>query len=284
MTPLKNAVAADIERFLSLIWLPGEVRELRCPQYNTQGQTASGYFDSPAALAKAAAGWDGIANSYFTLNPVKPDLLARAPNRVDGHARNTTADCDVLRRHWLFLDVDPSRPPRCSSTDSEREAALATLTAVTRALSDAGWPDPATALSGNGYYALYRIDLDNNPETTGLVKAVLESLATRFDTAAAHIDPTVYNASRIAAIIGTLKVKGEPTPDRPHRRSQIVSAPESLSVVSEDLLLSVAQSGPPTAEKKRHSTFIGSIPADSLRDILDRHGIEYKEQPLTPRA
>jgi hypothetical protein len=275
----RASVAAEIERFLGLLWQPGEVRELRIPRHNKYGQTASGYFDSPATLAKAAATWDGKANLYFTLNPVNPPLLARASNRINDRAEHTTADTDILQRRWLYIDVDPIRPSGISSTEAEREAALAALELVTDFLSDAGWPLPVTAMSGNGYYALYRVDLPNTPESAALIKAILESLASKFNTPAVHIDPTVYNASRIAAVIGTLKRKGDPTPDRPHRRSQLVSVPEDLLVVEEGLLHAVADQAPKPAKLSPSSRDTESSHAVSLQGILDRHGIEYHIQP-----
>ena len=45
----------DVQRFLHILWSPGDVRELRIPRHNRYGHTASGYFDSPDELAAAAA-------------------------------------------------------------------------------------------------------------------------------------------------------------------------------------------------------------------------------------
>jgi len=77
-------------------------------------------------------------------------------------------------------------------------------------------------MSGNGFYLLYAIDRPNDDAATALIKRVLEGLAARFDTAAAHIDTSVHNAARIMGLVGTTKVKGDSLPDRPHRRSQVV--------------------------------------------------------------
>ena len=78
-------------------------------------------------------------------------------------------------------------------------------------------------MSGNGFYLLYRIDLPNSEESTSLVKSVLNALASRFDSPDAHVDVSVANASRLVGLIGSTKVKGDPTPDRPHRVSKLVS-------------------------------------------------------------
>ncbi len=267
-------VSDDIERFLKLIGLPDQVRELRIPRSSKFNYTLSGYFNTPQALVKAAAHFNGKSNVYFTLNPVNPALLARANNHVE-KAQYATADSDIVHRDWLFLDIDPVRPSGISATEEEREAALGTLSKLTGYLAAAGWPDPVTAMSGNGYYALYRIDLPNDQESKAVVQAVLESLATRFDTSAVHLDKAVSNASRMAALIGTVKCKGENMPDRPHRRSCLISAPESLSVVQEDMLHALASQAMKSTVPSR-SARAGS---HDLRDILDQKGIEYRVQP-----
>jgi hypothetical protein len=64
----KGSVAVNIERFLNLMWFPGDVRELRCPHYNKFGQTASGYFDSPETLAKAAAMSDNVYCALYRVD------------------------------------------------------------------------------------------------------------------------------------------------------------------------------------------------------------------------
>ena len=121
----------EIIRFLRLLWQPGDVRELRVPRHNAYRHTASGYFETPESLAAAAQRFDGKANVFFTLNPVLPDLLARARNRVEDRAENTTADLEIQKRCWLFLDIDPVRPSGISSTEAERESALAVLGELT---------------------------------------------------------------------------------------------------------------------------------------------------------
>jgi putative DNA primase/helicase len=272
----KNSVSIGIKHFLDTLWLPGEVRELRSPKYNKYGHTLSGYFDSPEALIEAAFDYDSKANLYITLNPVNPTLMARAYNRVNERAEHTTADTDILRRCWFYLDIDPVRPSGISSSETEREAALATLNLVTDYLSIAGWPAPITAMSGNGYVALYRIDLSNNTEAAALLKSVLESLASRFNTSAVSVDPVVYNASRTIALIGTTKVKGDDLSDRPHRRSCLLWIPPKISVVRVEQLQTMVKLG---TEKFASSGNSNIRIGENLRHILDTHGIEYKVQP-----
>ena len=281
MTPTAplDAVSTDFRRFLSLIWLPGEVREVRVPKYNKFGHTASGYFDSPDTLASAAARWDGRANLYITLNPVNPALLARAANRIAEKAESTSSDTDVTRRRWLFIDIDPVRPAGIGSTEAERQAALEVLVQVISFLSGMGWPEGITAMSGNGWYLLYSIDLPNNGPSLDLVKGALEALAARFSSESVFIDTTVYNAARLAGLIGSLKVKGDSLPDRPHRRSQLESVPEQLIPVSAELLAAVAAQRPQPDLTRTPGALATTNSSLCLESILQEYSIEYQVQP-----
>ena len=235
---------------------------------------SAGYFDSPDTLATEVAKHDGRANLYVTLNPVDPDLLARAQNHIKDRLRDTTADENVPHLHWLFIDVDPIRPSGISSTETEREAAYEVLTAAVSALESLEWPEPLTAMSGNGYYALYRLDLPNDPASKALLKAVLGTLSARFSNSSAHIDTGVFNPARICGIVGSLKMKGDSTDERPHRRSHILSAPEELRAVTEAQLAALAEIQEPAPVRAQQS---GRAPL--LTNLLDAAGIQYREQP-----
>ena len=91
-----------------------------------------------------------------------------------------------------------------------------------------GWPDPVMADSGNGYHALYRIDLPNDDESRDLLKAVLEATAAKFDNQAVKIDRKVYNASRIMKAYGSRACKGDNIPERPHRIAMMFAPPPTI--------------------------------------------------------
>jgi putative DNA primase/helicase len=269
-----SKASPDVVRFLRALWRPGEVRELRVPKYNQYNQTASGYFDSLEHLAATVTRFDGVANVFVTLNPVAPDLLARATNRVRDRAESTTGDQEIDWRRWLLVDIDPVRPSGISSTATEQAAAFRVLHTLTEELTAAGWPQPLTASSGNGAYAIYAIDLPNDAESTTLIKNVLESLAVRHNAGDAHIDTAVANAARLVGLIGTLKMKGDSTPERPHRNSALISAPAGLVPVSREQLEQVASARPQAAA----TLLVRSRAPQRLTDLLDQGGIEYREQ------
>jgi hypothetical protein len=204
---------------LGVLHQQGTVFEIRIPKVRFRKQTASGYFDDPNAAATAALAFDGNAPAlYVTINPVAPALLARAANRMQDYAEHTTADHDIVRRHWLPLDIDPVRPSGISSTDAEHNAAHALAQQIRDELRQDGWPDPVYGDSGNGASLLYAIDLPNTPDVTDLIKRTLAGLAQRFNTDLVQVDTSVFNAARIMKLYGTIVKKGDNTPDRPHRQ------------------------------------------------------------------
>src|SRR5688572_9816114 len=81
---------------------PGAVVELRVPEAKGRRMVISGYFDDLELLAYAAKAVDGTGPGiYFTMNPVKPALLARCANRFQEYAKLTTADHDIESRRWV---------------------------------------------------------------------------------------------------------------------------------------------------------------------------------------
>src|SRR4051794_25713161 len=78
----------EILRALRLLVEPESVAELRV--LHTRRGTVSGYYTDLSAMVRDAAACSGRAPGvYLTLNPVLPELLARASNHVAVYARNT---------------------------------------------------------------------------------------------------------------------------------------------------------------------------------------------------
>jgi hypothetical protein len=264
---------------------PGAVVEMRVPEYGgRKANTASGYFDDLQRLINDARQADGkAAGLYFTMNPVKPELLARRVNRSEQYAKLTTADHDIQRRRWILIDIDPNRPAGICSTDAEHEAALSKTIEITDYLSGLGFPEPARMDSGNGAYLLYPVDMPNDDASRGLIQSFLNALGERFNDDVIKIDTSVYNAARIMRIPGTTNTKGDNTPERPHRRARLLSVPEHLVTVEPELLPSVAvpeqaaSAGTTTSEKP--TTY---APQDVTADIewmrqwLESHELETR--------
>ncbi|HWQ64814.1 MAG TPA: hypothetical protein VN429_10395 [Methanospirillum sp.] len=191
----------------------------------------SGYFSDLEKAATDILRYDAdskVSGIYVTLNDVDPALLARRANRIKfrlGKKDASTGDADIIRRRWLPIDIDPCRPSGVSSSESEHADALCRADTIAEFLTESGWPKPIIADSGNGAHLLYRIDLANNDESKTLVKSVLEFLDRRFSDSRSTVDTANFNASRIWKVYGTLSRKGDNLPERPHRRSKLLSGP-----------------------------------------------------------
>lgn len=260
---------ATADAFLHALWRPGDVRELRLLKIR-RGYAQSGYFDDPSKLVAAAARFDGLANAYVTLNPVNPELLARAVNRVV-QGGPATADVDVVERRWVLVDIDPKRPAGISATAEEVRHAETAAHSIRDHLCSLGWPSPVLGFSGNGFAELYQVRLPNDAASTSIVAAFIRYLATRFDSEDVVIDTTVTNPSRLTCLLGTLKLKGDSTADRPHRRSALVDLPGNLEVVPVELLTALAET---SRERMRGDDHRGWV-----RARLDAAGVAYHEHP-----
>lgn len=247
-----SEVCEEMLRALRLLFEPGQVVELRAPDVSEphyrQPHTVAGYFNDIEALADAAMAVGPHAKGvYITLNPVNPDLLARAANRtkVFGPRDAATSDKDIEARRWLAIDTDPKRPANISSTDAEHAAALQRAAAIADFLGERGWDAPIRADSGNGGHLLYRIDLP--ADDGGLVQRVLQALAATFSDTAVEVDVTVYNAARIWKLYGSVARKGDSILDRPHRCARLLSVPAQLQPAGGALLEALVEDLTPPA-------------------------------------
>ena len=230
--------ANEIIHALRLWFQAGDVFEVRVldavsADYRRE-HIESGYFDYEhiSAVPEALKRLLSFRGVYVTVNPVNPDLLARAVNRLRPAGRNpTTADTDIVRRRWLLIDCDPRRASGVSSSNAEHESALAKAREIRDGLSSLGWPDPIMTDSGNGAQLMYRIDL---PATDGgLVQKCTNAFALASDDAVS-IDTSVHNPARIWRLPGTMNCKGDSIPERPHRMARILEEPQDIVPVSRE--------------------------------------------------
>ena len=210
-----------------------------------------------------------------------------------GKKDSTTSDADILRRRWLPIDIDPLRPSGVSSTDEEHGLALAKADEVARWIAGLGFPEPVRADSGNGAHLLYRIDLPNDEAATALVKSCLATLDALFSDDRVNVDTANFNAARIWKLYGTVSRKGDNTPDRPHRRSRILSAPDELKSrdgrTARDLAARLpteqhAQQQPATAKDKGFDLrrlALRSRPRCAVRETVQRrHALHPRPVPV----
>lgn len=232
--------AEDINKSIALIThgIIDPVVEIRL--FKTKKGTMSGYYNKEGFkfIAKDLLGREGIDNVFITLNPVNPLLLLRGANKIRDYVGDTTGDSDITKREWIFIDFDAKRPSGISSSNEEKEKAKDLMEVVLKELNENNFPQPAIADSGNGYHLLYKIDMPNNNDSKGVMTNFLQSLSKKFSNDLIDIDKSVFNASRVIKLYGSLACKGENSADRPHRMSSIISIPHEIKTVStEDIKL-----------------------------------------------
>lgn len=279
----------SIHDSLTALFQPGQIIEVRA--ISDDGM-ASGYFDSFESLVQKVKilGDEGrYQGIYVTLNEVNPALLARRANRIKmrlSKKDSTTSDADILRRRWLPIDIDPVRPSGVSSSEEEHASALWLADLVKGFLSELGWPEPLVGDSGNGAHLLYRIDLPNDPESRELVKGCLETLSVLFSNRTEGsrcpclVDTANFNAGRIWKLYGTLSRKGDSTPERPHRRSAILSLGNE-GVVSPEQMKNLVSLLPKEDPGPMKSSLSRNKPGQviNLGEWLDVHHLLYDAKP-----
>lgn len=239
--------------------------------------TASGYFKDVDTLLKNLKLYENRQglNFYFVMNSVNEGCYSRQQRDcfIEINRNNktpTTSDKDIVKRNWLLLDIDCERPSGVSSTDAELQKSKDKANKVYRYLKNEGFEQPIVAYSGSGTHLLYRISLD--PSETQLVKDSLLALDMMFSDEEVKIDTSVFNASRITKLYGTMAVKGRNTKERPHRLSKIVNYPNEIKVNDAELLIKLAKNLP---EPPKRTFQAQEFDIDSW---LSSNGIVVKEQ------
>jgi replicative DNA helicase len=270
---------SEIKRCAQLLLDPDQVYEIRAIGKDKYRTVTSGYFNDPEQLAINAAKLSGnVAGVYFTANPVLPDLLARSANRVKERPRETTSDTDIVSRRWLLVDFDPRRPTGISSTDAEHTLAIAKTYDAVAWLTSLGWPKPMIGDSGNGCHALYRVDLPNDRAATDLMRDCLNALALLFDDESVSVDVGNFNAARIWKLYGTKASKGDDLPERPHRMSRILDAPDNLEVVPLTLLQDLAARVPKELPRDSSQSYRTPGQPVALEEWLAKHQVAIRHQ------
>ncbi len=232
---MKSTAQAMTLRFLQYVIAPGACTELRIfgATFSQRGasivradrysKTFSGWFDSPEAMLQTVASVREVS-CYVTVNPVRPDLLGRADNRLKACPKGEGTNAgDILRRQFWYVDFDAMNPVGTSATRGELEPVL-----DRRAKFLDDHPEVAASSiwggSGNGAWLLVRVeDLPADPQSYALIERALGVVAAKYADERVKIDTVNKDPSRVVCLPGTEKTKGEnlvkgnPTTDRPWR-------------------------------------------------------------------
>jgi len=143
--------------------------------------------------------------------------------RADFPGRGAVTDADITHRTMLLIDIDRVGDTSCPATDDEVHAAFELGESVSQHLANLGFPKPHRVHSGNGLHLYYH--LRPEPETDGVranVESLLKGLAAQFNNNVVGIDTSVFNASRITKVIGTIARKGGESEGREFRRAKML--------------------------------------------------------------
>lgn len=236
------------------------------------GRTFSGYFTDPGTMISQIKTFQGVG-VFATINEIKDSCYGRSQHDVIvARPKATTSDNDIERRRWILIDLDPERSSDTNSTDGQKALAMQRMRSVYRYLRDEGFNAPVVADSSNGYHLYYSVDLANTPENNELVSDFLKALDMLFSDETVKIDTSVFNASRIAKVIGTRSNKGTDTPEQPQRYSAFISVPDKISETGIEYIRKVASILPKTEAPSKFNGY--SIERFDLDAFIRQHGIE----------
>jgi hypothetical protein len=150
-------------------------------------------------------------------------------NRIDAPPSGSAADADVSRRTLLFLDSDPVRPANTSATDAQRAAAAVFDESLVEWIKERTGVGPVRRDdSGNGRASYSLMDL---PAADARVEELLKRLAAARNTDVVHLDTSVFNASRISRVAGTINLQGDV-----HRLCRTVELNADARVLTAEML------------------------------------------------
>ena len=146
-------------------------------------------------------------NIYIVMNPISKTFKGRS-----------ASDADISHRDLILIDIDRAQKAKAPATDEDVEAANQLAEEIMGYLEHREWPDPIRVMSGNGHHLYYVMpEFENDEESKKFVQSFLKSLAEKFDNDIVKVDTSVFNASRITKVVGTIARKGTESEGRPYR-------------------------------------------------------------------
>jgi len=191
------------------------------------------YTDNDDDAVRLCLEKDGKTNIYIGAQPRPAHEFDLAPNRWvparGGSSGNCARDDDIEYVTTLAWDLDVGSRQRQMGHPASDEELERTLFAA-RLLSQHEGLTLCSAIvcTGNGHQLwapVIPISVDG-PQVALQFKRLCEQIAAEVagKVDGVRIDP-IYNLSRVARVAGTWNLKGQPLPDRPHRRACFVMEP-----------------------------------------------------------
>ena len=156
-------------------------------------------------------------NIYIIMNPIDPAFAG------DEHNGLAVKDADIKCRRLLLFDIDRAVTNQPATEEELDDIFSFGFRNIEKPYFFDKDLEPMSACSGNGMHIYFPLDdLPNDAGTKANCRSFLLSLARQHDTADIKIDTSVYNASRITKVPGTVARKGLETEDREYRMASII--------------------------------------------------------------
>ncbi len=152
-------------------------------------------------------------NIYTPLNMIRPDFSGSA----------AVKDADITHITTVLVDIDRIGDTSSPASDKEIDAAFDLGCEIEGFLRQLGCPDPSWMHSGNGCHLYYKLpEIPQSQLVTQTIERFLKGLADTFNNSVVGVDTSVFNASRITKVIGTVARKGMESEGRPYRVARLV--------------------------------------------------------------
>lgn len=275
----------EISKTLDVFKTDNGLVEVRIFSTVNKNDIYSGIFDDKKALIENIKRFDREPyNIYFVFNELKDALNGLPQYNKMIRGASAVKDKDIKYRRWLLVDFDPIREgdvKDIASTDEEMGYSHDVAVEARKFLRSLGFTSPVVCKSGNGYHLLFRLEnIPCDTETNETCKNVLKYIARRFSDERVDCDVKVFNPARITKFYGTVSHKGGNTPQRPHRKSEIVVIPPEITPTPYNVMLSVSnaleksEKGENPNREGRYDNMDASWNARfSLDDFLSSNGI-----------
>jgi archaellum biogenesis ATPase FlaH len=264
--------STEILRTLELIYRPGDrvnIREL--PAMGGMRSIITDDLNDAAQHYYSQTLKDDMKSLFLQVQHIRKDaVIAEGQGCKD-------PDMDVYR--WFFIDVDTvrSQPGECSATDAEKTKTMEGVRDILRYLQYKDFPEFIQADSGNGYHLLGKLNDQPCDKTATYLEDCLRALAAKFNSPHYKVDTSVWNASQLAKVYGTVVRKGENTPERPWRKSQLLHVPENLEAIRFHKLAMLSADAPkkltpPKGQKDGRPELVEGF---DIHDFAYHFGLEF---------
>lgn len=167
------------------------------------------WVSSEEDFVKTCCEWDGKRNIYVGINP---------------RARKGGTREDVDQVVAVVLDIDAARPDKKqAATEGELKNAEHTADRIIADFKARGFIQSVKCCSGNGWQLWFAIPPINaavlgRELVEGKLQEFQKRVKAKYEDKRVTID-NIGDLPRVIKVIGTMNIKGEPTPERPHRLS-----------------------------------------------------------------